>query len=184
MNEQMVEASRRMFLMRGAAMAVGAGALGTAGLGSAILDAAGMTEADRRNVEAVKGMSAAFKTADTAKIVAFMDDAVTLRLNAAKVETPPIVGKENFIKAIAGFFAAYDQEMIVRDLFALAPLVVTCHHQLFTSKKDGTQTEDLYIGCFFMENGKIREWNDYAIIPFSAPRQKTTAGRAKFFHVG
>ena len=129
-------------------------------------------------------MSAAWKTADLAKIVSFMDDRVVFRGNATKIQSPPIVGKDNFIKAIAGFLPAYDQEMVVRDLFALDPIVVTCHHQLFVSKKDRAQTEDLYIGCFLMENGRIREWNDYAIIPFSAPRQKTTAGRAKFFHVG
>lgn len=184
MDEQMRETSRRMFLMLSGAVAAGAGALGPAGLGQATLEAAAMTETDRRNIEVVKGMSDAFKTADTAKIVAFMDDKVALRLNATKMESPAMVGKDHFIKTMTSFFAAYDQEMIVRDMFALAPLVVTCHHQLFTSKKDRVQTEDLYIGCFFVENGKIREWNDYAIIPFSAPRQKTTAGRAKFFHVG
>jgi hypothetical protein len=72
--------------------------------------------------------------------------------------------------------------MRVLDVFALNPVVVTCHHQLFENKERGLH-EDLYIGCFYLEDGKIREWNDYAIIPYGQPRKKDTAGRGKFVHV-
>ena len=40
--------------------------------------------------------------------------------------------------------------------------------------------EDWYLGCYFLKNGKIQEWNDYALIPFSEPRQEHPAQFGKF----
>jgi limonene-1,2-epoxide hydrolase len=169
--------SRRMFMALGGAAAIGSGVLG-----ATAVEAATMTETDRKNVEVVKAMSAAWKTGDAALIASYMADTIAFRGAAENMGTPPTVGKENFITSIAGFLGQYDLEMVVHDTFALAPVVVTCHQQLFVSKTDKSQVEDLYIGCFFVENGKIREWNDYAIIPFSQPRKPDTADKAKFFH--
>ena len=33
------------------------------------------------------------------------------------------------------------------------------------------------------QDGKIREWNDYAIVPYAQPRQKDTASKGTFIHV-
>lgn len=178
MTDEMRETTRRMFLAMSGAAAVGASALGTA-----TVSAASMTETDRKNVEVVKAMSAAWKTGDVMKIASYLDDKVSFRGSADRMESPATVGKDVFIKSITGFLSGFTIDMVVHDVFALAPVVVTCHQQLFVNKKDKSEVEDLYIGCFFVENGKIREWNDYAIIPFSAPRKKDTASRAKFHHV-
>ncbi len=178
MNQDLQQFTRRMFMSMS-----GLAAAGTIG-GATMAEAAAMSELDRKNVEVVKGMSAAWKTGDAQKIASFMDDKIAFRGSAERMEAPATVGKENFIKSITGFLQGFTLDMVVRDTFALAPVVVTCHHQLFVSKKDKSEVEDLYIGCFFVENGKIREWNDYAIIPFSQPRKKDTASRATFSHVG
>jgi len=179
MTDELRETTRRMFLALSGAAAVGAGAtFGTAGV-----SAQAMTDLDRKNVDVVKGMSAAWKTGDVTKIASYLDDKVSFRGSAERMESPATVGKEAFITSITGFLSGFAIEMVVHDVFALAPVVVTCHQQLFVNRKDQSETEDLYVGCFFVENGRIREWNDYAIIPFSAPRKKDTASRSKFIHV-
>jgi hypothetical protein len=94
-----------------------------------------------------------------------------------------MVGTAAFIKSMKQFLGVTKIDMHVLDAFALHPVVVTVHHQLFENKERGLH-EDLYIGIFFMENGKIREWNDYGIIPYASPRAKGTAERGRFVHLG
>lgn len=172
---QLQSFTRRMFMAMSGAATLGVGGLtGTA--------EAAPTEVDKKNMQVVKDMSAAWASGDAKKIASYMDDRIAFRGSAERMEAPPTVGKQPFIDSITKFLTQYTLDMVVVDIFALAPVVVTCHHQLFESKKDKSQVEDLYIGCFFVENGKIREWNDYAIIPFAQPRKKDTASKAKFFH--
>lgn len=172
MNGDLEQFTRRMFMTVG-----GAAALGTLG-GGAPAEAAGMSEIDRKNIEVVKGMSAAWATGDPAKIAAFMHPKISFRGSADNMDAPAMVGADAFVKSMTGFLTATKIEMRVLDVFALNPVVVTTHHQLFESK-DGLR-EDLYIGVFYLQDGKIREWNDYAIIPFSQPRAKDTASRGRF----
>ena len=177
MTQQQIETSRRMFLALSGAAAIGAGF-------SSVAEAqAKMSAVDKRNVDAVLGMSAAWKSGDANKIAAFMNDKIAFRGAADKMDSPPTVGKENFIKSTGKFLSVTKIDMHVLDAFALNPVVVTCHHQLFDNKERGLH-EDLYIGCFYIEDGKIREWNDYAIIPYGQPRQKDTASKGKFIHLG
>mgnify|MGYP003342763729 CR=1 FL=1 len=62
------------------------------------------------------------------------------------------------------------------DAFALDPVVITCHHQLFDNKERGLH-EDLYIACFFLQDGKIREWNGAggAVLACSALKERYRA---------
>ncbi len=174
MNQDAVQQfTRRMFMSMS-----GLAAAGVAG-GGALAEAQTMTGKDRANIDAVKGMSAAWATGDVAKIAAFMHPKIAFRGSAEKMETPPTVGLENFTKSIGGFLKMTKIEMRILDAFALDPVVITCHHQLFENKERGLH-EDLYIGCFFMEDGKIKEWNDYGIIPYAQPRAKDTARKGKF----
>ncbi|MDO8795119.1 MAG: nuclear transport factor 2 family protein [Vicinamibacterales bacterium] len=174
--EALQQFTRRMFMsMSGLAAA---GAVG----GSALAEAQTMTDKDRKNIEVVKGMSAAWATGDAAKIAAFMHPKIAFRGSAEKMDSPPMVGVETFLKSMTGFLKATRIEMRILDAFALDPVVVTCHHQLFENKERGLH-EDLYIGCFFMEDGKIREWNDYGIIPYAQPRAKDTAKKGKFIKI-
>jgi limonene-1,2-epoxide hydrolase len=69
--------------------------------------------------------------------------------------------------------------MVVHDTFARGSVVVNIHQQLFDVKGQGLR-EDWYIGVFHLVDGKIREWNDYAIIPFSAPRESRGANFGRF----
>lgn len=173
MNQDLQQFTRRMFVsMTGLAAA---GTIGSAGLA----EAAPMSELDRKNVEVVKGMSAAWATGDASKIAAFMHPKIAFRGSAENMDAPPIVGVDMFLKSMTGFLKATKIEMRVLDAFALNPVVVTSHHQLFEGKEIGLR-EDLYIGVFYLQDGKIREWNDYAIIPFSQPRAKDTASRGTF----
>jgi hypothetical protein len=75
-----------------------------------------------------------------------------------------IVGASTFAEVFSQALKNQTIDMQIRDMFALDPLVVTCHYQLFESKTQRPR-EDLFIGVFLVKDGKIQEWNDYAIIP-------------------
>jgi hypothetical protein len=182
MTEQIEQLTRRIFMTLGGAAALGAGlpALGTS------VDAQSlpkMSEQDRKNVETVLAMSAAWKTGDINKVASYMTDDVWFRGSAENVAAPGTKTKKAFIEQSGKFQAGTKIEMVVTDAFALHPMVITAHHQLFDNKERGLH-EDLYIGCFFMQNGLIREWNDYGIIPYGQPRAKDTASRGSFIHIG
>jgi len=173
MTEDMQQFTRRMF------MAMSGMAAGAAVGGGALAEAQTMTATDRSNVDVVKGMSAAWATGDAAKIAAFMHPKIAFRGSAENMDSPPMVGVETFLKSMTGFLKATKVEMRIVDAFALDPVVITCHHQLFENTERGLH-EDLYIGVFYMQEGKIREWNDYGIIPYAQPRAKDTASKGKF----
>lgn len=173
MTQDVQQVTRRLFM----AMS-GMAAAGTIG-GATLASAAPMSEKDRKNIEVVKGMSAAWATGDAAKIGAFMHPRISFRGSAENMDAPAMVGVETFIKNMTGFLKTTKVEMKILDAFALDPVVITCHQQLFENKERGLH-EDLYIACFFMQDGKIREWNDYGIIPYAQPRAKDTASKGKF----
>ena len=165
----------------GAAIAGACGSVAMAGeqAGRSAASSPPLPAADRRNLDAVMGMSAAWKSSDVQKIAAFMHDDLLFR---GSFESKPISGKKAFVDAFSGIFTKASIDMIVLDAFALDPVVMTCHHQLFDWKDRGPQ-EDLFIGSFFMQDGKIREWYDYGIVPCCRPRQADTATKGRFFHV-
>jgi hypothetical protein len=181
MTDQMEQLTRRLFMTLGGAAALGAGlpAVGGEALAQSLPK---MSEQDRKNVEAVLAMSAAWKTGDPEKIAAHMHEQIAFRGSAENMKAPPMVGTATFVKAMKQFLGVTTVDMRVLDAFALHPVVITLHQQLFENKERGLH-EDLYIGCFFMEDGKIREWNDYGIIPYAAPRAKGTPD-ARFIHLG
>lgn len=173
MTQDAQQVTRRLFM----AMS-GMAAAGTVG-GASQANAAPTREKDRKNIEVVKAMSAAWATGDVAKIAAHMHPKISFRGSAENMESPAVVGIDNFTKAISGFLKMTKVDMRILDAFALDPVVITCHQQLFENKERGLH-EDLYIACFYLQEGKIREWNDYGIIPYAQPRAKDTAKRGKF----
>ncbi|MGE0394004.1 MAG: nuclear transport factor 2 family protein [Vicinamibacterales bacterium] len=173
MTQDMQQFTRRMF------MAMSGMAAGAAVGGGSLAEAQTMTPKDRANIEVVKAMSAAWATGDVTKIAAHMHPKISFRGSAENMDSPAVVGIDNFNKAIAGFLKMTKIEMRILDAFALDPVVITCHHQLFENKERGLH-EDLYIACFYLQDGKIREWNDYGIIPYAQPRAKDTAGKGRF----
>ena len=183
MSEQMDQVTRRLFMTLAGAATVGAGMPGFGGEALA-QSLPKMPEQDRKNVETILAMSAAWKTGDINKVASYMTDDVWFRGAAEQVAMPGTKTKQAFIAQSGKFLAATKIDMVVTDAFALHPMVITCHHQLFENKERGLH-EDLYIGCFFMKDGLIREWNDYGIIPYSQPRQEGTGTtRARFVHLG
>lgn len=169
--------TRRMLISLGG-MALGATALGRS------MEAAPLSAVDKRNVDTVIGWSAAWKSGDAERLASFVHDGFAFRGNAQQMEIPPTVGKANFAKVLQSVLRTTKIDMHVTDVFALAPVVVTAHHQLFDSEEQG-RYEDLYIGVFFVEDGLIREWIDYAIIPGDRRQrpQKNTASKGRFIHV-
>ncbi len=86
-----------------------------------------------------------------------------MRWNAHNLDAPPFAGKADFLARVKAVLNTQAIDMQVTDMFVLGPVVINCHHQLFERRSDKRQQEDLYIGIYFFEQGKIREWNDYAI---------------------
>ena len=182
--------SRRMFVMAGGSSVLSLAACGadpvpmpeTSTMPPVVTPPQNLPEVDRLNVEVVLGMSTAWQTGDVNEIARFLHEEIAFR-GAAEQMTPAVVGKAAFIESVAQFLSTTSVEMVVRDTFALNPCVMTAHQQLFRGAALEGEHEDLYIGCFFLQDGQIREWNDYAIIPFSQPVAEDTAERARFFHV-
>ncbi len=132
-----------------------------------------LSDAEKAQVEAVRIFAGGWKANDPQKVVGPFADNSLVRWTAQRLEAPPFKGKAEFLKRVQDALANQAIDMIVTDIFALGPVVVNCHHQLFDSKQNGKR-EDLYIGIYFFENGKIREWNDYAVFD---PQSRTAHAR-------
>jgi ketosteroid isomerase-like protein len=137
---------------------------------------------EKRNIDVVTAMCASWKSGDAEKIAGFVTDDFRFRGSADRIEAPPTRDRQAFIDSIKKFLATAKVEMVVHDTFARDSIVVNIHQQLFDLKDQGLR-EDWYIGVFHLTDGRIREWNDYAIIPFSAARQTHPANFGKFAHL-
>ena len=127
--------------------------------------AAALTGADRANVAAVKAMADTWKSVDVAKRnTLFTPDAI-FRGAAERIESPGQKGP--FRPGPVTQFPVI--EMHTADIFALDPLVITSHHQLFPANVP--PMDDWYLGVFYMQNGLIREWLDWAVWQ---PKPQTT----------
>jgi len=140
------------------------------------------TDAEKQNIEVVTAMCASWKTGDVEKIASFVTDDFRFRGSAERMEAPPTGDRQAFIDQIRRFLTTAKVEMVVHDTFARGSVVVNIHQQLFDLKDQGLR-EDWYIGVFHLTAGKVREWNDYAIIPFSAPRRARPASFGRFMRV-
>lgn len=136
-------------------------------------------DVERRNIEVVTAMCQSWKTGQVETIATFMTDDLKFRGSADRMEAPPTQTKQAFIDTIRRFLTTASIEMVIHDTFARGSVVVNIHQQLFDVKGQGLR-EDWYIGVFHLVDGKIREWNDYAIIPFSAPREPRGANFGRF----
>src|SRR5262245_15501481 len=133
-------------------------------------DAEPLSSEDKAHIDAVRTFAAGWKENDANKVVSPFADNCLVRWNAERIDAPPFKGKADFLQNVQRALTNQTIDMRITDIFALGPLVVNCHHQLFDSKQNGPR-EDLYLGIYFFENGKIREWNDYAVF---APRPRTS----------
>jgi hypothetical protein len=146
MSEQL---GRRAFLGLGAALAA-------VPFGSRV-SAAGLSAADRANVATVKAMADTWKSGDVAKRnTLFTPDAI-FRGAAERIESPGQKGP--FRPGPVAQFPVIEMHTI--DIFALDPVVITSHHQLFPANVP--PHDDWYLGVFYMQNGLIREWLDWAV---------------------
>jgi limonene-1,2-epoxide hydrolase len=132
-----------------------------------------LSDDEKARIDAVRVFAAGWKENNPEKVVAPFAEDCRVRWTAERLEAPPFIGKAEFLQNVQRSLANQTIEMKITDIFALGPLVVNCHHQLFDSKQNGPR-EDLYLGIYFFENGKIREWNDYAVF---TPRPRTSHGR-------
>jgi limonene-1,2-epoxide hydrolase len=147
----------------------------------ALADVAGAQPAadvEHANIKVVTAMCQSWKTGDAEKIASFATEDFKFRGAAEHMQAPPTADRQAFIDSTRRFLATAKVEMVVHDTFARGSIVVNIHQQLF-DLKDGLR-EDWYIGVFHLVDGKVREWNDYAIVPFSSPRQARPSGFGTF----
>jgi limonene-1,2-epoxide hydrolase len=171
-SSRQIATTRRGFLTAGAV-----GAFTAAFASPADAQAPGAVE--QRNIAVVNAMCQSWKSSQVEAIAAFMTDDLKFRGSADRMEAPPTQTKQAFIDTIRRFLTTASIEMVIHDTFARGSVVVNIHQQLFDVKGEGLR-EDWYIGVFHLVDGKIREWNDYAIIPFSAPREPRGANFGRF----
>jgi limonene-1,2-epoxide hydrolase len=138
-------------------------ALTTAGLGAAAmaglsgkLEAADWTAAEKANVQIVNAFCAAWPSHDIVKIMSFFADACAYRA-AAGLE--PAKGRDA-VKAFIATFINRIEKFDVLDTFAKGPMVV---NERIDSMNSGPQRSWHGVGVFFLKDGKIVEWSDYAI---------------------
>jgi limonene-1,2-epoxide hydrolase len=155
------------------------GALATFAAFAQTADAQVIGEGERRNIAVVNAMCASWKSGNADTIAGFMTEDLKFRGSADRMESPPTQGRQAFIEAIRRFLSTATIEMVIHDTFARGSVVVNIHQQLFDLKGQGLR-EDWYIGVFHLVDGKVREWNDYAIVPFSSPREPRPAGFGRF----
>ena len=162
----------------------GMAAAGVLGAAAAVpAQAEPRTPQDKKDLDLVLAMAAAWKTRDAEEIAVYLHEDIWFRGAAHNVEAPPTKGKKAFIASTAKFLSTLTKtEMVVTDAFALHSVVIACHHQLFESQDRGPH-ECLDIGCFYIQDGLIREWNDYVLIPYAQPRQTGTAEKGKFLRI-
>jgi len=137
---------------------------------------------EEAQLEAVRTFAAGWKENNPEKVVSPFAENCSVRWTAHKLEAAPFVGKADFLARVKGALNSQSIEMQVTDMFVLGPVVINCHHQLFERRTDKRQQEDLYIGVYFFEQGKIREWIDYAIFDPEA-RKPRAQGFDIFTHV-
>ncbi len=148
---------RRAFLGLGAALA-------TVPLGRSV-GAATLSAVDRANIATVMAMAETWKSVDVAKRnTLFTPDAI-FRGAAERIESAGQKGP--FRPGPISQFPVIEMHTI--DVFALDPLVITSHHQLFPANVP--PHDDWYLGVFYMQNGLIREWLDWAVWQ---PKPQTT----------
>ena len=137
-------------------------ALSSAGIGIAAFAAsgqalpAGMTAAEKANVDVVNAFCAAWPSHDLAKIMAFFADNCAYRVTETR---EPAKGREAVTETIRGFLDRVI-EFKVMDAFARGPMVFNER----TDRFNGGPLKSWHgVGVFFLKDGKIAEWYDYTI---------------------
>jgi limonene-1,2-epoxide hydrolase len=137
------------------------------------------SDVEQANIKVVTAMCQTWKTGDAEKIAGFVTEDFKFRGAAEHMQAPPTADRQAFIESTRRFLTTAKVEMVIHDTFARGSIVVNIHQQLFDLKDQGLR-EDWYIGVFHLVDGKVREWNDYAIVPFSSPRQARPSGFGTF----
>jgi limonene-1,2-epoxide hydrolase len=152
MSKIISEVTRRRFLA--------AGGLATAALaGAGAARAATPTDQERLNVELVEAACAAWSTLDASKVAAFFSDNCALRFS----ETSPwVTGREAILQKITGVVAGAEKvELELLDVYPKGPIVL--NERMDRTTKQGRTRPFHVAGIILIKDGKIAEWNDYAI---------------------
>jgi hypothetical protein len=170
--------SRRGFLTKGG-LATFASVIGV-GSSEAVVIGDGD---EKKNVAVANAMLASWSTGDPEKVAAFFTEDAAFR-GAAHIldkDFPAWKGREGIRSGVTNFLKNAKVKMVVLDTYARGSFVLNSHQQLF-EMNDPAQglREDWYFGCYFLKNGLIQEWNDYALIPFNQPREPHSASFGKF----
>jgi limonene-1,2-epoxide hydrolase len=152
MSNLTTEGTRRQFLAAGGLRTV-------ASAWPQPIQAAARTNQEELNVELVKRVCAAFATLDAAKIAAFFHDSCALRWS----ETSPwVTGREAILEKITGVVTGAEKvELELLEIFPKGPIVL--NERMDRTTKQGKTRPFHVAGIILAKDGKIAEWNDYAI---------------------
>ncbi|MBV9503456.1 MAG: nuclear transport factor 2 family protein [Acidobacteriia bacterium] len=139
--------TRSQFLVAGAALAIPA-------------IAAEPTAAEKANLALVADFCAAFGTRDMAKIASFLDVNCSYRVTETSM---PAVGTAALDRIKSYVERSSQINFQILDSWARGPMVINERIDSFT-RSDGSPAYHL-VGVFFIRDGKIAEWTDYAIRP-------------------
>jgi limonene-1,2-epoxide hydrolase len=121
--------------------------------------AAAPSEAEAANVQLVKDVCAAWATLDPAKVAAFFRDDCALRFS----ETSPwVTGRDAIFQKIKGVVDGAEKvELEILDLHPKGSIVL--NERMDRTTKQGKTRPFHVVGIILVKEGKIAEWNDYAI---------------------
>ena len=107
----------------------------------------------------MKNVCLAFGTLDAAKIAAFFHDSCNLRWS----ETMPwVTGREAILEKLKGVVTGAEKvELEILDLYPKGPIVL--NERMDRTTKQGRSRPFHVAGIILVKDGKIAEWNDYAI---------------------
>jgi limonene-1,2-epoxide hydrolase len=149
--------NRREFITATAAGATLATLAASDAVGAEVSPA--MKEHEKANLELVNEFCASWESMDVDKITSYLDDKLTFRMIEGM---PRVEGKAAMAEAMKGFLATRSKARFeVMRSAAMGNLVINERIDHFT-REDG---EDAFhvTGFFFVNNGKVVEWQDYTM---------------------
>ena len=118
-------------------------------------------DVEKANVALVNAFCAAWGKGDITTIGNALADNCAFRISQSR---PPIVGKQAVMDAITGFLKDGPIEFKILKTVVLGPVVLN-EREDYLPAAGGRPARVIRIhaGMFFVANGKIVEWTDYAV---------------------
>jgi limonene-1,2-epoxide hydrolase len=117
-------------------------------------------DVEKANVAVVARFCAAFARTDVVTAASLLADGCVYRTSQTR---PPLVGKTQVAATITRFIDLGAEFNVTRTV-ALGPVVLNERDDIVVMQPgEAPRTFHFAAGMFFVENGRIAEWNDYVI---------------------